>query len=236
MLVQPVDSYTLHGVIVTPIKTPFGLDITLELLYSCSNYNECSYRNSFILHIVFAGLIRNDHKDILSTFPNRAKAQLNCPAPPNKSLQRPTHSLQLSVLYIACILAYCVIKAIFFIQTQYLNVLATEMCSLAFTRFLFCLLHFFSVDSLYFSFDSSPLHCLPVTMWIYLSQRWNRANSSLLYWKVLMHWAHFMLILSIPIGYLSCPFCTFVQFERNPCWRKSFILWNTNEDEASWSF
>lgn len=164
MLVQPVDSYTLHGVIVTPIKTPFGLDITLELLYSCSNYNECSYRNSFILHIVFAGLIRNDHKDILSTFPNRAKAQLNCPAPPNKSLQRPTHSLQLSVLYIACILAYCVIKAIFFIQTQYLNVLATEMCSLAFTRFLFCLLHFFSVDSLYFSFDSSPLHCLPVTM------------------------------------------------------------------------
>lgn len=78
MLVQPVDSYTLQGVIVTPIKTPFGLDITLELLYSCSNYNEFSYRNSFILHIVFAGLLQNDLTDILS--------RLNCPAPPNKSI------------------------------------------------------------------------------------------------------------------------------------------------------
>lgn len=50
----------------TPIKTPFGLDITLELLYSCSNYNEFSYRNSFILHMVFAGLIQNEHTDMLS--------------------------------------------------------------------------------------------------------------------------------------------------------------------------
>lgn len=107
----------------------------------------------------------------------------------------------------------------------------TDKCS--FFPFTIC---FTFVYSLYW-FLFKPFHCPPVTMWIYLSQRWNRANTSsfLLFWKVLMHWAHFMFIFYIPFGYLI-GFCTFLHFERKPCWRKSFISWKMNEEEASWSF
>lgn len=58
------------------------------------------------------------------------------------------------------------------------------MCWFAFTRFsnfffFFGFTIFFTfVYSLYFGFWFKPSHCLPVTMWIYLSQRWNRANTS----------------------------------------------------------
>lgn len=38
------------------------------------------------------------------------------------------------------------------------------------------LFHLCLLTVLWFGFR--PSHCLPVTMWIYLSQRWNRANTS----------------------------------------------------------
>lgn len=93
-----------------------------------------------------------------------------------------------------------------------------------------------------FAFDWSPLTVCLQQCEFAESQRWNRANTSsffVILGKVLMHWAHFSLFsIFLWLSYMS--FCTFVHFKGEktpqPCWRRSFILWNTNEEEGVMEF
>lgn len=90
-----------------------------------------------------------------------------------------------------------------------------------FFGFTVCFTH---VYSLYFGFWFKPSHCLPVTMWIYLSHRWNRANTSSFFvisesLNALSTYFIFiffgLIFYSLWLPYMS--FCTFVHFERkNP--------------------
>lgn len=143
---------------------------------------------------MFAGLIWNDRKDVLKSLsiPNRTIAQLKCLAPPNKSMVMYSKAKTLNVANRIIYSLHFGSSKLYFLkfQTQkgkYLtcqihSVWINEMCSFAFSRFSnFCFLlhnlfHFCLLTVLWFWFK--PSHCLPVTMWIYLSQRWNRANTS----------------------------------------------------------
>ena len=79
------------------------------------------------------------------------------------------------------------------------------------------LFHFCLLTVLWFWFK--PSHCLPVTMWIYLSQRWNRANTSSFFviLESLNALSTFYVYFLFSFGYLTCLFVLFVHFwKKNP--------------------
>lgn len=83
--------------------------------------------------------------------------------------------------------------------------------------FLHNLFHLCLLTVLWFWFK--PSHCLPVTMWIYLSQRWNRANTSSLFVVLqslnALSTFFWFIFYFLWLPYMS--FCTFVHFlKENP--------------------
>lgn len=125
---------------------------------------------------------------------NRTIAQLKCLAPPNKFMGMDSKAKTLNIAYsiihnlqfgwdIFLILnperEHLTLSLIFSLDNRNVQFCLYTSFSNFFSFFFFCftnLFHFCLLTVLWFWFK--PSHCLPVTMWIYLSQWWNRANTS----------------------------------------------------------